>query len=167
MIAGVDVGRRKDRTAVVVIDGGNVIFAGEISAARFRQQAGQLVPILRQCRLSVVDITGMGIGIGEALEDLGARVIGVTITAGQSITRNDDGGYNVGKLILMGILRAAIMDRKLMIDREKPWAIPLAHQLLQLSATQTRKSYKVEAKKGHDDLALAAALALFGSTLNV
>ena len=127
-----------------------------------RPAAGEAQPDLRL----VVDHTGVGRPVLDMVRDadIGIPIIGVTITSGQAVTRNDD-GYGVPKRVLASTLQVLLQAGRLRFAQSLPLTPTLAGELenfrVKISASG-HDSYGAGddwRENNHDDLVLAAALA--------
>lgn len=165
MIGGLDVGRHRDRTALCRLTWPTVASLHEARRpARLKEQADELDPLLRPCRLIAVDASGLGLGLAEELEDRGLPIVAVTITGASAVNRTAS-GVTAGKLWLMQRIRVAI-HAGLRVPPDLPSAGTLREQMANMLPKRQRRTYKVEAGGGHDDLVLALALALLGMDLH-
>lgn len=160
-VAGIDVGSRRDKTALCGLSGRRVgplaLMPSNIPLA---EQAGVLAPLVADCELVAVDATGLGLGLAEALEALGVNVMFVTIGAGDRVT-GEERRYTAGKTWLVQRLGIAIRTRVLDVG-DTDTARELLRQLGNMRAEITQRGrVKMEAPGvAADDLALALALAL-------
>lgn len=161
--AGLDVGRRFDKTSLIAIE--DTIFSRgmQIGGLRFREQAEFLAPILRQYEHIFVDVTGLGIGLAEYIEDQGLKVVHVTIVPGNKIHIYSNLKISVGKEFLIYNLTSNISG--MISELGQDIAIQL-HKQLQNFVVKPGRKIKMEAKIGHDDLVLACGLALLGKIVN-
>jgi hypothetical protein len=151
VIAGVDIGRTRDYTALVVMDLDDVV---GIHRLRLGQDWKGIVrgieALVAPCSLVVVDSTGVGSPIAESLsERLPGRVFPFTFTQSS-------------KPRLIGGLVSAINGRNVRISPQ-PGADDLKEELGRFMAVSTRTGWKFSGKaSGKDDLVMAFALAIFG-----
>jgi hypothetical protein len=175
LAAGLDIGRYTDRTALVVMDGVVVTEVHLLPSATFQIQAGILAPLLARLDLAAVDGTGMGLGLLELLRAADAPVVNVIIGGGQAAPRliRDGGGrdrpiraISVGKVHLLGRLLGLVHAREITVA---PWCCNRAElkaELGELTASFTRRGgVSIQARRGHDDLALALSLATLARDL--
>lgn len=175
LAAGLDIGRYTDRTALVVMDGAVVTEAHLIPSLPFREQAQVLEPLMARLDLVAVDGTGMGLGLLEVLRALDLPVVNVIIGAGHAAPRliRDGGGQqrpvraiSVGKIHMLGRLLGLVHAREITVA---PWCCNRAElkaELGELTASFTRKGgLSIQARRGHDDLALALSLATLARDL--
>lgn len=179
MIAGLDVGRRHDRSALV-----RLCQAPEVgqsgAACRFSRikdvrlghgplpvQARILVPLLRPCLLTAVDATGLGLGLAELLAEAGLPVLHVTIVRGWDVVSLEPGRCTAGKAWLVGRVNAALSERQLRCDPSAAGAETLRSELSTVIPKWKRSgAVAYEASAGHDDTVLALALALLAGDVH-
>jgi hypothetical protein len=190
---GVDLGQTTDPTAICVLEVLDVpnIEAGQIYSEvpfhptafhvrhlerlklgmSYVEQAGYIHQMMHTAPLTkatlVVDQTGVGRPVVDLFRKAGLKPIGVTITAGDSTTREklqpDD--WHVAKLTLVSRLQAALHSGDLKIAADLPETAALVSELQDFKATFTQTGYaRFGAREGkHDDLVLATAIALWWS----
>lgn len=133
---------------------------------RFAGQVSALYRAARGCSLICADATGIGAAVCEMIEDTGLPVVHTTITGGRSLITHGPRRISVGKMWLMQRLRMAIVDSEFQLDKEAPGASELVTQLRHMLVQHKGSGYKIEARTGlHDDLALAASLAILASDI--
>jgi hypothetical protein len=116
---------------------------------------------LRSARL-VVDATGVGRPVVDALRAAGLDPVPVTITAGQSVTHGDGGYRRVPKADLVACLAVLLQTGRLKIARALPLATALVEELKAFEihhGAAGRDSYGAWREGAHDDLVLAVAVA--------
>jgi hypothetical protein len=111
-----------------------------------------------------VDQTGCGRPVFDmfAALGLGARLIGVTITAGTALSEPAWRQYHVPKVDLIGQLQVLLQNQRLRIAARLPEAATLLHELEGYRCTITAAAhvqYSQWRAGEHDDLLLAVALA--------
>jgi hypothetical protein len=176
LAAGLDCGRYTDRTALVVMDGAVVTEAHIVPSVTFREQAQVLAPLMRRLDLVAVDGTGMGLGLLELLRAMGLPVVDVIIGGGNGAPKiiRDGGGnkravraISVGKIHLLGRLLGLVNAREITVA---PWCCnrdELKAELGLMSASFTKRGgLSIQARSGHDDLALALSLATLARDLS-
>jgi hypothetical protein len=151
--AGLDVGRRHDRTALLVLDGLRLVDCLMLADMPLPAQCRAVGDRLRSCRhlrMVAVDATGLGQGAADQLAADGWPVLPVTIGAGAaSHTR------------LFGRLREVINSGHFSVAPECPHRALIRDELRNLSGSYTpRGRVRVAARQGHDDLAFGLALAV-------
>lgn len=176
---GVDLGQSHDPTAVAVVrridnDDWRPLFqVGHLERLPLntpypgvvRHVAQMLAaPRLRGKSELVIDFTGVGRPVFDMFVGHGVTPIGVTITAGDAVSR--DGLISkVPKLNLISRIQALLHDGRLKIHKNLPDAPQLVAELQDFRGTVTDTGYwKFGARSGrHDDLVLAVAIALWRS----
>lgn len=179
MIAGIDIGQRRDYAAVVRIvptDGRDghrrrwcAVQAEEVPlGTEYRQVAAYAAHLSDHGGAVVLDATGVGSPVLEHARQLAepARgvLLGVSITAGRRARLDRWPDITVPKHALLDSLRTALERRQLQLPTD---AHRLRGQLAALTTKPTRTGgARVEAAgAGHDDLALAACLATWTAAL--
>jgi hypothetical protein len=114
----------------------------------------------------VLDYTGVGRAVRDVFRRAatGLRVVPVTITAGADVTADGEGGFRVPKRDLAGVLAVLLQGGRLKIAKELPAAAVLTQELLNFRVKLTaagNDQYEAWREGQHDDLVLAAALALW------
>jgi hypothetical protein len=94
---------------------------------------------------------------------LACPVLPVTITGGSAVKQTADGGWNVPKRDLVGVLRRLLQTRRLVVAQALPDAAVLRRELgdfrVRITAS-AHETFGAEWRTGaHDDLVLAVALA--------
>ena len=116
-------------------------------------------------RSLIIDRTGVGVGIAEMLGYL--QPIGATITAGGNATMTGPNLVNVPKRDLVAGLQVALQNRTLHIAKKLPNATLLQNELTNFRAKVSaggHDTYESWREADHDDLVLAAALAVWWAT---
>ena len=150
LVAGVDLGRLRDPTAVVTLRGDGTITGAHRArlGASWRDTASTVVHLCRGVSLVAVDATGVGDAVCEALEAHGLPVLRVTFTAST-------------KLDLLADLAQVLHGGRLKLSPGCPGATDLEDELRRFVATPTRKGLKLSGKAtGKDDLVMGLALAI-------
>jgi hypothetical protein len=177
LLGGLDVGRFSDRTALVGLEDGVVTEAHLMGGLAFQHQREALFPAIRAMDLVLMDVTGLGVGLYELLEqDHGDKVVPVTLgsrTGQPRILWHQDNarprprGVYVGKTYLIGRMLGAVNAREIKVA---PWCChrdELRHELGQLTVGYTKRGHLTTGgMKGHDDLALGLALAILARDLS-
>jgi hypothetical protein len=136
----------------------------------YTEQAHQICVLLADPRLQdaqvFVDQTGVGRAVCDLLKSAGIRHKPVTITGGTEVTQRDDGGWAASKLQLISRLQAALHSGELKIPEALPDAAKFIQELQDFRVSWSEAgNVRFGARVGqHDDLVLAAALAVFGAT---
>jgi len=120
-------------------------------------------PIFDQPKLAV-DITGVGLGVFDFVKQSGLPVIHrpILITAGSHVT-NEAGCYHVPKKELVSVLQVLLQSRRLRVANI-PERELLVKELLQFKvkvSTAGNESFEAWRERDHDDLVLAVAMALW------
>lgn len=161
--AGLDLAQADDFTALVVIETSQPR-ARTVLVERFRglaytavvdRVAGRLAPF--RDLLALVDSTGIGRAVVDLLRVRAPwlRMVPVHLHGGTRIRRGDD-GLHVPKRTLMQPLRALLASGRLEIP-DGPLAEELRNFAVKVDARTGHDRY--EARRGHDDLVVATALA--------
>lgn len=160
LVAGLDVGRKRDRTALVRLDSPAVRDCTLIPAVTLSRQADLLEPMLRPCALVAVDATGLGLGLAEALAERGLPILPVQIVAGSTVHSGET--WRAGKRWLVMRIQRALSSRLLSCPPTVAGAGDLLAELQRMVRKwqQNSPTVRFEASAGHDDLVLALALAL-------
>ncbi|MCS6783776.1 MAG: terminase family protein [Candidatus Caldarchaeum sp.] len=151
---GVDFGRYRDSTVLVGVaeDGGRlrICYLEELKQAPFAAQLETVKKAAELLRPSavVVDSTGMGAPLAEALSKVIPSTTPITITAPVKTT-------------LVNNLRNMILNQKLVIPADET---KLINQLRLYQQINTGIGFKYEAPAGeHDDYVMALALAVYAA----
>jgi hypothetical protein len=134
----------------------------------YPQQAAHFLAMLARPELAGADVYVDGTGVGRAvcdlLRDTGLKFTAVHITSGRNVT-GGAGVAGVPKLELISRLQAALHAGELKIAKTLPEAGAFVRELAAFRVQQTDSgALTFNAKQGaHDDLVLAAALALWGA----
>lgn len=153
-MGGLDLGRRADYSALVLVDAGmkKITGAYRLKQASYRDQVRSIAPLLNGTSLLAVDRGGVGDGVVELLPG-SVKVLPVVITGGEGFRLKPDGSVSASKHGLVELLRVAGL-------RMPPGAPGRAELLREMQAYVTRDGGRMEADTGHhDDLVMAAALA--------
>lgn len=161
--AGLDLAQADDFTAVVVLEAGEPR-ARAVLVERFRglaytavvdRVAGHLAPF--RDLLALVDSTGVGRAVVDLLRvrTPWLRMVPVHLHGGARIRRAED-GLHIPKRTLMQPLRALLASGRLEIPDG-----PLADELRNFAVKADPRTGhdRYEARRGHDDLVVAASLA--------
>lgn len=121
-------------------------------------------PQLKNATL-IVDATGVGVAVADMfrMTDIGTRMVPVTITAGNVVTKKGF-GYNVAKRILAGILQNVISSHRVemvSVPESKNLLKELRAFKIKVSAETGNESFEAWRERDHDDCVLAVALALW------
>jgi hypothetical protein len=144
-------------------------------------QVKRTVATLRQLRETVdragggrlvlcLDATGVGVAVADLYREAdlaGATFVPITITAGDSPSRDDRGGLRVPKRAIVSYLQVALQTRRLRIAASLPEADTLAKELRNFRAkikASGHDSYGAGAdwrESSHDDLLLSIGIAIW------
>ncbi|MES1192660.1 MAG: hypothetical protein ABUS47_16485 [Steroidobacter sp.] len=131
--------------------------------------AQQIAALLGDAQLSnakvFIDATGVGKPIVDLFKHAGIAHTPVWITSGRDEATHGD-GISVPKLILISRLQAALHSGELKIAKALPESLAFMRELQEFRATFTEiGNIRFGARQGaHDDLVIAAALAVYGAT---
>ncbi len=180
-VIGLDLGQASDYTALAVLERPAPVPNSNVAPVyplpylkRFRLSTPYTdivpavaklasTPPLRGATL-VVDYTGVGRALVDMLRkaSTGCRIIPVTITAGQAVTRAEDGSYHVPKKELVTSLQLVLQARRLKVAAALPESDTLIEEMhnfrvkVTLAANETFGAWR---EGQHDDLVLAVAVA--------
>lgn len=129
------------------------------------RRVGELIalPDLAGARL-VVDATSVGRAVVDLLRDARFCPVCVTITGGDSATRDERGGWRVPKRDLAGVLQTAFQTGRLKIASALDLAPVFVRELQAFKVKVTvlgHDSYEALREGDHDDLVLSVALAVW------
>jgi phage FluMu gp28-like protein len=171
VIAGLDLARRRDHSALVLLDVEpdrlTVTAALRLPQAPLRQQFALIVPQLAGLDLLVFDQSGLGDAAAELLPRTPPH-IGVCLVAGdRPLSRSASGDrLVVGKSWLIQRLGAAMRSGVLTVAERAPGRDQLRRELAQfVFKPRARGRLRLEAARGHDDLVIAVALAVLAGDL--
>ena len=186
-LIGVDLGQARDPSAVIVAeksDGptGARYGVGHVERLPLNSRYPAVVAHVRSVVAAilaerpkpsvtlVVDRTGVGRAVGDLMtaETVGIAPILVTITAGDAVTRADDGGWRVPKRELASVIQAALETSRLEFAGDEPLLNALKEELTGFRAKIKLATGHTTFEAGddwrsapHDDLVLALALAMW------
>lgn len=178
---GVDLGQTADYTALALVQrtapppspafdvvGLERLPTGTTYPAVVAHAAERLaMPQLQGCTTLVVDATGVGRPVVDALRAAHLDPVAVTITGGDAVTQEDGRGeaWRVPKRDLVSGLQVLLQAERLKIARALPFAGALVDELLRfrvkIDPVTARDSYGVWREGKHDDLVLALAVAVW------
>ena len=170
-VAGLDLARRSDHSALVLLDVEpdrlTVTAALCLPQAPLRQQFALIAPYLAGLDLLVFDQSGLGDAAAELLPKTPPHV-GVCLIGGdRSLTHSVQGDrLVVRKSWLIQRLGAAMRSGALTVAERAPGRELLRRELAQfVFKPGARCQLRFEAAHGHDDLVIAAALAVLAADL--
>ena len=171
LVAGLDLARRSDHSALVLLDVEpdrlTVTAALRLPQAPLRQQFALIAPHLAGLDLLVFDQSGLGDAAAELLPKTPPHV-GVCLIGGdRPLTRSAQGNrLVVGKSWLIQRLGAAMRSGEMTVADHAPGRELLRRELAQfVFKPGARGQLRLEAARGHDDLVIAAALAVLAADL--
>ncbi len=169
-LVGLDLGQANDYTALVVLERDGDAYQLR-HAERFRGRAypdvvDHVVAVLARAPLAgastlAVDATGVGVAVVDLIRrsPLRARLVPISIHGGSVVTE-DASGISVPKRDLAHVLHLLLGTGRLRIARGLPHARTLAEELLDFVVTVSPTGHEsFAARRDHDDLVLAVALA--------
>jgi phage FluMu gp28-like protein len=171
LVAGLDLARRRDHSALVLLvaeaDRLTVTAALRLPQAPLRQQFVLIEPHLAGVDHLVFDEGGIGDAAAELLPKTPPH-IGVCLIGGDRPLTRSAGGDRlvVGKSWLIQRLGAAMRSGALTVAERAPGRELLRGELAQfVFKPGERGRLRLEAARGHDDLVIAAALAVLAADL--
>jgi hypothetical protein len=171
LVAGLDLARRRDHSALVLLDvepGRLTVSAAlRLPQAPLRQQFASIAPHLAGLDLLVFDQSGLGDAAAELLPKIPPHV-GVCLMGGdRPLTRSAQRDrLFVGKSWLIQRLGTAMRSGALTVAERAPGRDLLRNELAQFVLKPGAQGrIRLEAARGHDDLVIAAALAVLASDL--
>ena len=170
-VAGLDLARRSDHSALVLLDVEadrlTLTAALRLPQAPLRQQFALIAPHLAGLDLLVFDQSGLGDAAAELLPKTPPQ-IGVCLIGGdRSLTRSAScDRLVVGKSWLIQRLGTAMRSGEMTVAEYAPGREFLRRELAQfVFKPGARGQLRLEAARGHDDLVIAAALAVLATDL--
>jgi len=171
LVAGLDLARRRDHSALVLLDVApdrlTVTAAIRLPQAPLGQQFALIAPHLAGLDVLVFDQSGLGDAAAELLPKTPPHM-GVCLVGGdRPFTRSAQGDrLVVGKSWLIQRLGAVMRSGELTVAEHAPGRELLRRELGQFVFKRgARGQLRMEAGRGHDDLVIAAALAVLASDL--
>src|SRR3954468_20771348 len=166
LVAGLDLARRSDHSALVLLDVApdrlTVFEALRLPQAPLRQQFALIASHLADLDLLVFDQSGLGDAAAELLPKTPPH-IGVCLIGGDiPLARSASGDrLVVGKSWLIQRLGAAMRSGELTVAGHAPGRELLRRELAQfVFKPGSQGRFRLEAARGHDDLVIATALAV-------
>ena len=172
---GIDLGQRRDFTAIIVDERGpdDTHTIRGIERPRLGTSYPRIIKRVIEIRNKIekktdspptiyVDATGVGLPVVQEFREKGIEVTAVSITGGESVTEERQ-EIHVGKLALISRLEVLLADGRISWNGRTPLGKKLTTELhrFQLKVSQSG-SLSLEAEKStHDDLVIALALAVF------
>jgi phage FluMu gp28-like protein len=167
-VGGLDLARRRDFSALVVLDHRPdrliVTKALRLPHRPFADQLAALTPLIGSLDRLAFDAGGIGDAVSEhpALRD----AVPVLIVSGEGV-RLAEGRWRVGKTRLVSDLLHLARAGRLGVRPECLGAADLRHEMQNFAMLPTKRGVRLAARGAgqHDDLVLAAALAVFAARL--
>ena len=172
---GLDIGQRRDSTAIIVDEHGpdDTHRVRHIERPRLGTPYPKVILRVKDIRDRITartksvptiwaDVTGVGRPIVDELSARGVDVVPVTITAGESVTR-EGREWHIGKLALVGRLEVLLSAGRVEWNGSTTEGKALTNELHRFALKVSQAgSLSLEAESGaHDDLVIALALAVF------
>lgn len=160
MILGVDIGTRQDHTALVWLEDWDITRVERWPLGiEYPEIISRLRPLIKAADHTYLDESGVGDPVCSTLQGAGLAITGIRII-GRGNGKRAGSNWTVPKRLLVQALLQAL--GRIQITAPDPGRSALRSELIafnQLTGRHTR----FEAKSGkHDDLVIAAALAVFG-----
>jgi len=170
-VAGLDLARRSDHSALVLLDVEPdrlaVSAALRLPQAPLREQFALIAPHLAGLDLLVFDQSGLGDAAAELLPKTPPHLGLCLIGGDRPLTRSTQGDRLViGKSWLIQRLGATMRSGELTVAAHAPGRELLRRELAQFAfKPAARGQIRLEAARGHDDLVIATALAVRAADL--
>ncbi len=154
MIIGIDIGTRADHTAIVGLDGWTITYIEKLPLGlEYPEIINRLEGLISPSDQVFLDASGVGDPVCSTLQAKGLPVTGIRITGGKK-GKCFGSIWTVPKSLLLNALMQSVTRGQLKINADNRHL--LKDEMLSFLA-------KGEAKAGqHDDIVLAACLAVFG-----
>jgi hypothetical protein len=175
-VVGVDLGQARDPTAICIvkkIDGTSrrpLFYCGFLQRVPLGTtypsiiaHVGRLMERLPGPAALAIDMSGVGRPVYDLFVYAGFSPTGITITSGDSVTRESSNILRIPKLTLISRTSALLHSAQLKIQKNLADAPTLIRELGGMRANFTEHGHlQVSARCGkHDDLCLALAIALY------
>jgi hypothetical protein len=180
-VMAIDIGKLIDPTAIVVIEK-SVNTMGEVMhAVRFacRLKLGLSYPqivaaigeiydqlsLLTQPPIVVVDATGGGGPVVDAMKAAGIECVGITLTAGGDWAFDGAGGVRLPKSTMVTVANLALQEERVAIGYDIP-ALGRLHKELggyRVKMRNGREQFENSSAAEHDDVAVAFCLGIFAA----
>jgi len=155
IIAGLDLGKRVDHSALLMLDDWTVTHSLLVTAPTWRGQIQALAPALAKVDLLAFDGTGVGDAVAELIPP-GIQRMQVVWTAGRGARREGDSErWLAGKPFMIEATQQAIRTGKLKVPPSTIGRDELKDEMLRFAG-------RGEATTGHDDRVASLLLAVFG-----
>ena len=164
MIVGVDVGQRRDPTALAVLDGWDVRHLERLPlGTSYMMGVERIATVAAAGMRIVVDATGIGRAVVELLEARGLLPLAVTLTGGK-LVRVEGSRVSLPRSALFVPLVAAVEAGRLRVAAGLSFGPELLQELR--TARERGIGRQVEARGAghHGDLMPAVALAVWGQS---
>jgi hypothetical protein len=154
IIAGLDLGKRVDHSALLLLDDWTVTHSMLVTAPTWRAQADGLAPVLDRVDLLAFDGTGVGDAVAELLPP-GVPRMQVVWTSGRGARREEGERWLVGKPFMIDAAQQAIRTGRLAVAPDAIGRDELRDEMVRFVG-------RGEASTGHDDRVASLLLAVFG-----
>jgi hypothetical protein len=165
MIIGVDIGRKNDHTALIMMEGWQVVDLQILPLGLQHHDINDLIRAeIKSNDVVYIDQTGVGDStVCELRRTNASQINGVHLTGGDAIRSIGESTWYISKSKLLALLDRAIRET-LIINLPTDKAIALKEQL---TGMITHPNKTVGARLGqHDDAVIALALAVFGKIVD-
>jgi hypothetical protein len=122
------------------------------------------LPARRRMPTLTVDSTGVGKPVVDLIRARGLFPIGVSITAGDAVTRSAADDWRIAKRVLVSGLQVALQTGRLQVAAALPLTTILVRELSSFSAKISASgsaSFEAWREADHDDLVLALAISVW------
>jgi hypothetical protein len=184
-VIGLDLGQSRDFTAMITdqvfeVDGVWPVVYHHKLVHSHRFQLGtsypevtdavirlmEQLPTQEQPPELIVDATGVGRPVVDSLKERGLEPIAVTITGGIDTNIKSATDWRVPKRQLASLMQVLLQTQRLKIAQAMPLTATLVKELAAFKVKVTlagREEFEAWREADHDDLVLAAALAVYGA----